>query len=534
MDSWRPQSFSLTPPTLLKIMASDVDGTGACPQWAYVKARKGSAVTGAHGWAKKWDSEPFPLKLFQLGLEAYLNSGSRPDRDRISVSRAAYAHAHPGLRTFLDHALDNYLEFLGVRERPGEPARYLGWDTQYRATSKGALGVWAPVYAIGPGHVEVHRLRIKRTQPEVTGWAHLAAYVTSNAFNVEFVSVVDVSLFHDPRALSRESILLNRVSAQAIETAYLTEVRPKALKIVAGGPPSPGHGCGGCSVAGICNALIPMDGALKQAGPGPHTRAISANDLILYERCPARWFLEKKSNLPVATDRQDSSAVSRGRSVHTWLKLAHRRGRACIADDLPMPAQRSTEHVGSGALDDGEYAQALPFLLRHLEHCPLAEGTDVLVADETLYGWDATSDTVVAGRPDLMYVRDGVLVLRETKTTEGPIAKDPDDARDGYDGIVYWWLVMCTTGYLEHFGATRGRVELEILGPEDSACHIYSTNDEILEVIAETRVRHLAADWHEDTTWASRPNALCVSCPVSVWCPDRDEYTAATAIGAPF
>ncbi|MFI6078884.1 PD-(D/E)XK nuclease family protein [Actinoplanes sp. NPDC051343] len=519
----------------MKITASDVDSAERCPQQGYVKSRKPSRIVGPLAWEKRWDADPIPLKHFLTALGAYLYSGSLPERDRMSRSRRTYARAHPGVRTFLDHALDNYLDFLGSRERPGIRARYLGFDTEFRVARGGALAVWAPVYEIGPGHVEVHRLRIRRTHPELTGWAQLAAYAVSQAHGAASVSVVDVSLYHDPAVARHESVLVDRISAGEAEAIYLADVRPHVMATVQGGPPSTGHGCGDCLVAGVCDALIPMDRALMQTGPGPYLRSISANELFVYERCPAQWFLEKKTRLPLVTDRADNAATSRGRGVHDWLKVAHRRGRPCTADDLPLPADRSPQHVGFTALDDQQYAAAFPFLLTHLEQCPLAGGGEVLVADETLYGWDATADTVIAGRPDLLYRRDGILVLRETKSTEGPVAKDPDDARDGFDGIVYWWLRMMQAGYLQHFGATSGRVELEILGPDESICHSYPTDDEDLEIIAETRVRHLVADWHADTTWASRSNPLCTRCPVAVWCPDRDQYaTRVAAAGTPF
>jgi hypothetical protein len=545
MVSWRPKTFGLTPEALLKVGASDAENDQLCPQQAYVKSHFRSRVTGTHGWEKTWDNDYFPLKYFLSALEAYLYSGGRPERDRIAASRRTYVSAHPGVRNYLDSSLENYLDFLGAREAEnGTDAVYLGYDHLIRVKSKSGLSVWAPAFEFGGGHIEIHRLRLKGTRPEVTNWAHIAAYIASRLPGrmVETISILDVSLYHDPHISRQDSVLIDRITPVQAEALYQSNARSAAISIVTGGPPSPGHECGDCKVAGVCDALVPMDGALQQEVPGPYTRAISAQDLNVYERCPSRWYMEKKCHLPGINDENSHGATDRGRSVHSWLKIAHSRGLACTPNDLPIPSERGADHVAFSALDAEQYATALPYLLTHLEHCPLHSNAEVLLTDETIYGWDATADVVVACRPDLTYRLGDALVLRETKTTESVIPNNPDEARDAYDGIVYWLLNMCSNGYLDHFNTKVGIVELEILGPKGSVCYTYNTDDFALSIVAETRVRHKVADWHEDTSWATKPSLLCKSCPMAIWCPDRDTYkdmsmpatSAIGSTGAPF
>ncbi|WP_420884027.1 PD-(D/E)XK nuclease family protein [Micromonospora sp. CPCC 205547] len=264
-----------------------------------------------------------------------------------------------------------------------------------------------------------------------------------------------------------------------------------------------------------------MDGALYQVQRGPYTRSVSATDLRIYERCPARWYLERKLRLPPDLDAEVyGEEADRGRAIHHWLRVAHARSRACSEDDLPDVSLRSHQDIAFEDLDDATYATIRPFLLHHVQQCPLANSVDVVRLESPLYGWDVTADTIVVSSPDALYIRDSNLVVRETKTTNAELPPDADVARDGFEGIVYWLLALLDGGWTTRHGATEGVVELEVLTPKGAEVFTYRTSDETLMLIAEARVANRVGQWHYDTEWQARPGAHCSACPMAIWCPE--------------
>ncbi|RQW99446.1 hypothetical protein DKL51_08530 [Micromonospora globispora] len=529
MPLWRPSGFDLTPATLLKVSASDVDSDRICPQHAYVKTHVDSQIIGAHGWSKTYDPEDIPLKQFLAALDRF-HAERRSGASFASAQSAAAAAIrppHPGLRAYLSRALDNYLDFFESREEAhATPLHYLGHNLTRRTTQRGALFFWgAPTYRSSAGDVEVHRLRIKKARPDITGWALLAAYVVSQLGGrpANSVTVMDVSLYHSSLIRHNEAMLLERVSPAEAEDLFQASARPRALELIEGGDPTPGRDCASCKAAGVCNALIPMDGVLGQVEKGPYTRSVSATDLRIYERCPARWYMQQKLHLPADEEAESHGAdADRGRAVHLWLKIAHSRGLRCGEADLPDV--REPHHVAASELDDDSYRAALPFLRQHLEHCPMSQSVRILSADERHYGWDVTADTVVVSKPDLLYMRDGNLVVRETKTTNLGLPENEASARDSFDEIVYWLLSLLDRGWRQRYGVESATVELEVLGHSGSALYSYSTTDSTLMLIADTRVMHRVAGWHYDTEWATKPSEHCRTCPMALWCPDRERY----------
>jgi hypothetical protein len=280
-----------------------------------------------------------------------------------------------------------------------------------------------------------------------------------------------------------------------------------------------------------------MSGVLGQVNKGTHTRSVSASELVLYERCPARWYLEKECRLPL-DDLDDPSyeARERGTAIHRWLKAAHSRGYGCSPDDLPDADDWSADFVGFSELDLGQYEAALPFLRQHIANCGVGDGS-LIAVDEGIYGWDAPADVIVAATPDLVRQFDDELIVREVKTTEKALPESASVARDQFDGVVYWWLSLLAGGWLSHYNCGEGTVELEILRPDGSVVYRYSTADVDLMQIAEVRMDERVTNWHVDSTWPTKPNAGCPTCPVRKWCPDRDAYvTAVTTVQteAPF
>ncbi|MER7332936.1 MULTISPECIES: PD-(D/E)XK nuclease family protein [unclassified Micromonospora] len=286
-----------------------------------------------------------------------------------------------------------------------------------------------------------------------------------------------------------------------------------------------------------------MDGALHQIGPGAYTRSISATDLHIYERCPARWHMERKLRLPPDLDVEAyGEEADRGRAVHRWLRVAHARSMPCSEHDLPELSRRSPHDVAFQDFDDATYATIRPFLLHHIKQCPISHEVGLTLLESPLYGWDRTADTIIASAPDAIYLRGKDLVVRETKTTKGELPIDADRARDGFEGIVYWLLTLLGGGWTTRFGCTEGVVELEVLTPQGAALFSYRTSDDTVMLIAETRVSNRVGQWHYDTEWQARPSAHCTTCPMAIWCPDAASGTAAprppderpVQLGAPF
>ncbi|MFJ5599383.1 PD-(D/E)XK nuclease family protein [Micromonospora parva] len=547
MTAWSPEGFSLTPAEMFRATATDVESENLCRQYAYVKTRHGAKVSGAHGWTLQYDRDDIPLKKLFEALQAF-HSNRRVGRTDEDARKAAVRYvddAHSSVKRFLIKAIDNYLDFLESREEElGFTLWYMGYDLRARVTSNGQISYWGPTYRSEDGYIEVHRVRLKHARTAVTRWAELAGYAAARIVGPESqsVTVVEVGLFSN-RGPS-DAIVLDRVHPRELSDRYRSSVRPRALELFEGADPSPGRNCASCKALAACNALIPMDGVLHQIQPGPYTRSISATDLHIYDRCPARWHMERKLNLPPDLDAEGyGEEAERGRAVHRWLRIAHARPRPCSLQDLPELPDRSSQDVAFEEFDDATYATIRPFLLHHIEQCPISHGVELTLLESPLYGWDLTADTVVVSAPDAIYLRGTNLVVRETKTTKGEVPLDANRARDGFEGIVYWLLMLLDGGWVDRYGCTEGIVELEVLTPQGAALFSYHTSDDTVMLIAETRVSNRVGQWHYDTEWKARPSALCTTCPMAIWCPDAaSEAATATSpsgerpapLGVPF
>ncbi len=536
MPAWQPEGFSLSPENLFKVSASDVDNDRLCPQHGFVKSRSGTSVLGTHGWRKTYDPEDFPLKRFLIALSRYHAKRSQGDTHDSAFGKAeeVYRDCHPGLRLFLSKALEDYLDFLDARRvLLGEPLTYLGYDHAVRVTPKGVIAVWAPIYRTVTGKVDIHRIKERKIDSQLNNWDIMAGYLGASmpASYVRSISVLEVLLYRGHGGTG-EAVKLQEADPGILAALYTEQVRPRALQIVSGGAPQPGRDCASCRVTAVCKALIPMDGALHQYEKGPYTRSVSATDLAIHGRCPARWYLERKLRLPVDVSSYSSPSLNRGRLTHAWLHEAHKRGVACTPQDVPDVTDRSVSDIAS-SLSNEEYESILPFLRSHLSRCPFLATINVLHSESVIYGWDPTADTVIASAPDIVYLESNVLVIRETKTTDAALPAGANEAREMFDGIVYWLFNLAEHGWLAKYGASSGIVELEILTPSVSGVFRYSTDDISLAVVAETRVKHSVEGWHEDTHWPPRPSENCRTCPVALWCPDSEKHvTAPTDTGA--
>ena len=83
---------------------------------------------------------------------------------------------------------------------------------------------------------------------------------------------------------------------------------------------------------------------------------------------------------------------------------------------------------------------------------------------------------------------------------------------------------MLNSGLLARYGASTGRVELELLTSSGRFVWTWDTSDPAVARVAAGTVRRAIADWHEDKTWETQPGPYCAWCPVRRWCPDNEVW----------
>jgi len=286
----------------------------------------------------------------------------------------------------------------------------------------------------------------------------------------------------------------------------------------------PCRSCGDCKAAGSCRSLVRVDGMLGQAGRGYSSRSVSPRDLEQYGICPAQWLLDSRLHLPPESGGGDGAA--RGRAVHRWLKAAHARGVPCVLADLPVPG--SGLGLADGWLTEAEYEVAYPFLRQHAGRCPLAGDAALIVADDNIYGYDHDAEVVPVIRPDLIYRAGDRLVIREFKTAGQPYESGMAEAYEKHLQVAFA-IAMLDAGLARHHGAVSGTVEVELLTPAGQSIWTWDAADQAVVAMAARTVDRATADWHEDSTWISRPGPHCAWCPVRRWCPDSDVWQSRAA-----
>jgi hypothetical protein len=133
------------------------------------------------------------------------------------------------------------------------------------------------------------------------------------------------------------------------------------------------------------------------------------------------------------------------------------------------------------------------------------------------------AEVVPVTRPDLVYIRNGSLVIREVKTARAPYGGGRDEAYDKHLQIPFM-ISLLDAGFSAHYGQIHGAVELELLTPDDASVWTWSTEDPAVVGVARGDVRRAADDWHDDDEWLTQPGPHCGWCPVSRWCPDQDAW----------
>ncbi|GAB3188949.1 PD-(D/E)XK nuclease superfamily protein [Micromonospora palomenae] len=525
---WKPGIPLRRDEPVYRVSATDAETVASaqsCPLALALKVRpKTSPDTG------EWTRRRGPFVLGVLA-DAIQDVGLRVKHgyelwDAVRLQARRFGSQHEGVRQFFDHALTQFFEYHEAREEEVGPLRFLdGWPDLQKGP-RASLFAWALLYETDTGCREIRRIRVATASNKLTPWAYVAGHIAAQyqtSIEPQRIWVTEIGLndgieFH----------LISGESPDRVEELYQSDGRDAVLATTKGEERIPGRVCGGCEYLGGCESLIPLNGFLQTDNPGPWTRSVSASDLVLYETCPSRWYMEREVHLPRV--EEGSEPLLRGLATHQWLAQAHGRSKACTADELPNPADIDRLGiVGEAAVDPGDYELAYPFLRSHIDCCPLNDDSiRSLTAERTLYAFDAQADAVIATKADAFWLRGDTLIMREIKTVQVQPEADRDQIFSAYLAVA-WDLVALETGFISHFGAVRGEVQLEILSPDAAVVHTYSTDDEALMRMARGRIRRLGRDWLADVQWAPTPNPGCTRCSVRRWCGIRDAWADAVA-----
>jgi hypothetical protein len=174
--------------------------------------------------------------------------------------------------------------------------------------------------------------------------------------------------------------------------------------------------------------------------------------------------------------------------------------------------------------DDTTYSALRPYLLQHIEGCPL-ERADVVAAypEQTLTAWDTDIDVVMSTRADLVVETSDGYLVRETKSV-GAHHEMPQSAAEVFERYPQVAVALClladgldpVTGQAV---ATHrhSRVEVEILRTDGREVRGFDTSDAEAVLIARASI----AEAIDTILYSPAEPSLgrhCEWCPVSRWC----------------
>lgn len=515
-------------PNVVKVSASDVSGTRECGRFVALKTRP--RVKVIDGWKRLFpegDRAPFPLgDIVDLLVEADGQDFATYEAQSAWLTKAIDQRGvHRLVRPYVVLAVENILETHDSIEAEVGRLRLLIANPQV-GTADRQLTAWAPLYTTDDGIREIRKFRLGsvRADEESMRWALVGAYVAAEYRGGPMphrIRVVEIGAVD-----GRLKVLFDGTADEA-RSRFRARGKDLARAAVENDNVVACHACGDCKTAGSCRALVKVDGVLGQPGRGYRSRSVSAKDLDQYAQCPAQWLLDSELNFPSGDEGGDGAA--RGLAVHKWLRAAHARGVPCADADLPQP--KGGLGPAEGILTAEEYETAYPFLVQHLRQCPLGGDAVLIVADENVYGYDHRAEVVPAIRPDLMYRVGDRLVIREFKTAEQPHEAGRDDAYNRFLQVPFS-IGMLKAGLMQHYGATSGTVEFELITRSQAFVWTWDVDSPAVANVAAGDVARAVTDWHVDHTWATKPGPHCAWCPVRRWCPDSDAWQSQTAAPA--
>ncbi|MEV5710253.1 PD-(D/E)XK nuclease family protein [Actinoallomurus sp. NPDC052274] len=453
---------------------------------------------------------------------------------------------HAGAAAWVQHACLSYLkasaelerELKGIELRPERSPRVVQGTSPVEHR---ILTTWGRWYVSADGTVrEFRRVRISRHSEAEAPSTLAAAFVVAAGRRAagKVYRDLPIELFPEDSPAERIRVVEVLLGSDAspgvlidappdeIERAYRERARPVAIDLVAGGSQLPGRDCGECKLRPGCGGLPRAPGLLGVSGRGTHPRTWSVTTGRLYELCPAQAHFQ---DLRLLGRRDgDNPAIRRGVAVHEWLRVAHGRpsAKACSLDDLPDP-----DSGDIGLADDlmtvAEYRSVRPFLLGHLQVCPLDDPALVTgVRPEPMMAVrDPDADVVVVAEPDLIRRVDGQVVYREQKTASRPLEVSGAEALRRFPQLA---LAVClvAAGVFESTTVAEdttigGLVELEVMTPVSAAVLTFDASDPEVLATAREIVAGYAREWHRDTEFRATPGDWCAVCPAARWCPDK-------------
>lgn len=542
-------------PNAVRLSASLLDRRNdQCRDFAAIKARPllWPKVRVAPRYPP-WES--FPLGVVMIALDAVEFEGAAPEQAAARASSSAKSPLHPGAAAWVRHAcvsyakasaqLEHELAGEGIKLHPERNPRVVQASSPVEHR---ILTVWGRWYASVDGAVrEFRRVRISRHSevdaPSTLAAAFVAATgkraigeiyrevpitVRPDDSPVERVRVVEVLLTPDvpPRVLVD-------TTPEEIQDAYRQRAQPVAIDLVAGGSRIPGRDCSECKLQVGCESLPSAPGLLGLTDKGTHRRTWSVTTARLYEICPAQAHMR---DLRLTGRRGgDNPAIRRGIAIHEWLRAAHGRpmARECTILDLPDPDSGDIG-LADGLMTPKEYGEVYPYLLGHLEVCPLV-GPDTVTdvnPEPVVAVHDPDADVVMVAEPDLIRRVGGRLVYREQKTSSRPFELDRAVALHRFQQLA---LAVCLiaagvfedTARASHAPAS-GLVELEVMTPLGAKVMTFNASDPAVLTVAKGVVRDQVVEWHRDTEFRATPGDWCAVCPAAQWCPDKGKTGSPT------
>jgi hypothetical protein len=328
--------------------------------------------------------------------------------------------------------------------------------------------------------------------------------------------------------LDASDALLLDISADEARHGFADTVTER-IHVLGGGAFNPGGRCATCPVRYECPGPARMPGVLGVAGPALWTRALSPGDLTTARTCTWQVHLERELSLPRAR-RETTEAMLRGTHLHSWLEHAHARLVPCSMDDLPLPGEGVGDVADLLGWDESTYAALRPYLLQHLEGCPL-RGADVVAAypEQTLTAWDTDVDVVMSTRADLVVETASGYLVRETKSV-GAHTEMPQTASEVFERYPQLAVTLClladgldpVTGEVTS-DVRPARVEVEILRADAREVRGFDTTDAEAVLLARASIAE-AVDTILYSPAEPSVGRHCAWCPVSRWCSAyRDE-----------
>jgi hypothetical protein len=448
-----------------------------------------------------------------------------------------------GQRRFVTHALHELSELADlITDSTGVPMRYEGASTSFFQPGWGQVSLTGPEYTSQDGAIR-----------ESVRMAHKDARNLDAAHTQDFAATAAMVLASDRPELARlrvsefslasgnYRVLFDGTPAEA-QAFYANRTDPVEGHLVAqalgGIELNPGSACGGCPFVQVCPGPERLRGALGIPSQAVASRSITSTDLAIYDDCPSRYHLQRRSHLPPrpraeSDGGEDLTPRLRGLATHTFLRFAHSRTphQACTLADLPDPEAdpEATEALlAETDIDDIGYAHARPYLLAHLETCLLgfAGLTDIRVEPRhTVY--DADADVVLVAEPDLtLSSGPGSRIWRETKTRGYLPPEDEYQALSQYPAFAFH-IALLHAG-VDGNSPDGGAGELEVLTPNGSKVFYVPLSDGALVAHALRVVATIALRWSQDLTFAPNPSQACTRCPMHGWC-DPPEIKAIPA-----